>query len=763
MKRLRKIYFFGLMGAAGGLMGAALHQILLLGIFRSAAATLDRHAYDVVLGLLIGAPIGFFPSFMEGRSHYSTARAVRSGAIGALLGALGGMLSVPMSEILHNHLGGGIPGRACAVGLLGMTVGIAEGVHGGARWWRGIVGGLVGGLFAGALLEVLLERQSTYSDGAIVALTLLGLSISLFVSLFVNIFPDAWLEGLPGTKIDGQVYQLSRFYEPNEAVLGSDKKGQVFIWIPDARERHTSITLTHRGASLRHIAKAGVTLVNGNPVAECLLRNGDVIQIGSSRLCYRERRTSAEPHGEVKIASSGSEKISHVPAGEPGKEKLPVTIKFLTVAVAMLLSSVRLFATEASVHITQVQMFHGNKARVYVSITDPQGNPLPDSDRAQLEIFEAGKLVASQTLSEGWSVSSVLVLDLSGSMAGEKLRQAKDAIQRYVQLAPAPYRIALAGFSDRASLISGFDADRTALSSGLASLEAHGNTALQDAVAYALDLLNGEGRHTVLLVTDGRENKSVQFPGPAGAQSVIQAARDKSITVSVIGLGSDVDRTYLKNFEATGGTYLEAPQPNQLTGLFEKTLGTIAKEKMVEYDSELSPDGLREKVEARLVWRESGQSDKVANDVKQVIPPGFIPDVKGTLWPYVAGLLVLLALPGAWSFWLAAAAVRHFRSLQLQFLPAGSKYAGIRDPNGLELAAGQPVVTCPSCSRIHSSRSWRNNRCACMVEPLGRGAICIHRALPEWIRRSLDTLFAGRTTAEGRVWLCRCAGDKDGY
>ena len=41
MKRFRKIYFFALMGAFGGFTAAALHQILLLGIFAPLMSSLD--------------------------------------------------------------------------------------------------------------------------------------------------------------------------------------------------------------------------------------------------------------------------------------------------------------------------------------------------------------------------------------------------------------------------------------------------------------------------------------------------------------------------------------------------------------------------------------------------------------------------------------------------------------------------------------------------------------------------------------------------
>ena len=88
-----------------------------------------------------------------------------------------------------------------------------------ARYCRGACGDR-----RGAVLEIMLERQGTYSDGAIVALILLGVSISLFISLFVNVLSESWLEGLPGSKIAGQVYQLSRFHEPAEAYQGRNKK-----------------------------------------------------------------------------------------------------------------------------------------------------------------------------------------------------------------------------------------------------------------------------------------------------------------------------------------------------------------------------------------------------------------------------------------------------------------------------------------------------------------------------------------------------------
>jgi hypothetical protein len=155
---------------------------------------------------------------------------------------------------------------------------------------RGLAGGLAGGACAGLALEYLLPLQAVRAEGGIVPPVLIGLAISLTVALFVNVLADAWLEALPGADGAGRLYHLGKFRQPHEAVIGSDKKGAVFIWVRGAEPRHATITLTSAGASLRHLAGAGQTLVNGAAVWAHLLRDGDVLEIAGTRLRYRERR-----------------------------------------------------------------------------------------------------------------------------------------------------------------------------------------------------------------------------------------------------------------------------------------------------------------------------------------------------------------------------------------------------------------------------------------------------------------------------------------
>ena len=755
MKNLRKIYRFSLFGALGGLVASLLHQLVLLDLATPLFSANHPLIYDALLGVLIGAPIGFFPILVEVQSRYGLGRALRLGGLGAILGALGGAVAVPVSELLHNQLGGGIQGRATAVGLLGLAVGIAAAISGGSRWWRGPLGGLTGGVLAGVILELLLEHRTTYSDAAILAMILLGLSISLCVALFVNVFTEAWLEGLPPTKVAGHIFHLSRYREPNEAILGSDTKAGMYIWIAGAQPRHAAITLLRSGARIRHIAREGETLVNGNPIAEHILKENDELRVGPARFRYRERNAAREAPSTG--PASGKEE------GRKVKVHSAVTFKLILIGLALAATDHAWGANTPKVKITAIQMLPAKKVRVYVSLTGSNGEPLPDSLKVRLELKEQGRLVSSQTLSEGWSVDSVLVLDLSGSMRGEKLARAKEAAKLYVADAPDTYRIAVIGFADHASIVCPFTRNKNLLETRIDALSAGGNTALQDAIGSALEMLEGESRKALLVVTDGRENKSVAHAGTAGREYLIDTARKQSVTITAIGLGADVDAKYLQAFEATGGSYLQAPSPTQLAGLFQRTVRAIASEKVIEYESQLNADGLRDALEADLTVEAPGGAQQSVRDQHRIVAPGFIPAVKGNLAPYTLAILLLMAVPGMVSLGHSATGARRFRRIYLRILNDYSPYAGTRDPNGIPLERGRVVVVCPSCERPHDVRSWRNNRCACMLEPRGKGEVCYHRTYPGWLRRFLDFLSHRRTKATGREWLCRCAGDKDGY
>ena len=211
MKRLYRLYIFSVSGALGGIVAAWLHQQFFVDTLVKALSPSTRYLYLAYLGGVIGLPIGFLPTFIEGRGNYSLRGAIRVGLTGAVLGGMSGAIALPLAEWVHLWLGGGMRGRVSAwvlfASFVGVFVGIAEGRVGGARPWRGIFGGVAGGALTGIVLELLLGGSapppgdaaraqaaaeavgvsSKANDSAILALLLLGFFVARHTVALVEV------------------------------------------------------------------------------------------------------------------------------------------------------------------------------------------------------------------------------------------------------------------------------------------------------------------------------------------------------------------------------------------------------------------------------------------------------------------------------------------------------------------------------------------------------------------------------------------------
>ncbi len=286
----QRVIRFGLLGLAGGLLASWLHQVLLLERLSREMDGAERLGWLAILGGILGAVIAALPVLVDrlGRDPFS--QALRTGLLAALLGAFGGALALPGAEWLHAYLEGGLQGRMTAIALWGAAIGSAVGLRSGARAWRGLAGGIVGGLIAGMVIEQLLRDPESYAQSGILALLLVGLAISLGAALFVNVLSEAWLVGLEGSKHEGNVYHLAKYRAPAEAILGSAKSKDVLVWIADAAPQHAAIALSRNGARIRALSEGWPTLVDGAPIQQLELRDGQEIEVGGARFRYRQKR-----------------------------------------------------------------------------------------------------------------------------------------------------------------------------------------------------------------------------------------------------------------------------------------------------------------------------------------------------------------------------------------------------------------------------------------------------------------------------------------
>src|SRR5688572_31025992 len=121
---------------------------------------------------------------------------------------------------------------------------------------------------------------------------------------------------------------------------------------------------------------------------------------------------------------------------------------------------------------------------VTATVTDSQGRFVPGLRMEDFEVYEDGKLQKiSQFDSERVPVSLGIVFDSSGSMAGEKMTNAQDAVRRFLDDLLGPQdEVFLIRFDSRVSVLSDWTDNRGAVSRMVRSIRPNGGTALYDAM-----------------------------------------------------------------------------------------------------------------------------------------------------------------------------------------------------------------------------------------------------------------------------------------
>src|SRR5262245_48812436 len=149
---------------------------------------------------------------------------------------------------------------------------------------------------------------------------------------------------------------------------------------------------------------------------------------------------------------------------------------------------------------------------VTASVSDGTGRFVRGLAKGDFTIYEDGeRQEITHFSSDRTPVSLGIVLDTSGSMAGEKIQAAKAALNRFLfDLLDPQDEVFLYTFDDDPRLIQGWTSDRQALSRAMNHIRTDGATAMYDAIAEAMPLA-ARGRHqkkAILLISDGNDTTS---------------------------------------------------------------------------------------------------------------------------------------------------------------------------------------------------------------------------------------------------------------
>ena len=222
--------------------------------------------------------------------------------------------------------------------------------------------------------------------------------------------------------------------------------------------------------------------------------------------------------------------------------------------------------TGLEMSISQVDNAAYPTVSLYASFLDEDGNVIEGVDPSWVSVVEltadgteyVGTVSEVAQLTAEDAMALNLVLDQSGSMGDDdKIENAQSAAHTFVEETAnyAGTEVEITSFDDDVYNVQPFTTDQQLLSSAIDSVYPNGDTALYDALYWALQRTNLKtGSRVVIAFTDGIENDSSYTE-----DDVIELSRLTGIPVYIIGIGDDVEADDLRDLaEACNGAYYDA-------------------------------------------------------------------------------------------------------------------------------------------------------------------------------------------------------------
>lgn len=175
-------------------------------------------------------------------------------------------------------------------------------------------------------------------------------------------------------------------------------------------------------------------------------------------------------------------------------------------------------------------------------------------------------------------LSLVIMLDTSGSMAGDKLEQAKRSVIRMIEQMRPEDEVAFVRYDSFATLVQPMarvSSVKTSLIRQIQTLESGGGTnipaALAEGLAAVRDARSGRVQRMVL-VSDGLDSTRAE------AERLAEAAAERATTVSALGVGLDFDESYMASVARFGhGNFGFVKDAEALVRFLERELDQTAK------------------------------------------------------------------------------------------------------------------------------------------------------------------------------------------
>ena len=203
---------------------------------------------------------------------------------------------------------------------------------------------------------------------------------------------------------------------------------------------------------------------------------------------------------------------------------------------------------------------------VNATVTDQSGRFVPGLNKDDFRVYDDEQLqTVTHFNAERVPVSLGIVLDTSGSMDGDKMYAAKQALDRFLfQLIDPNDEVFLYRFDSSPELVEGWTRDKRRISESLNRIQPRGSTSLYDAVIDAIRLAQqGHNRKkAVVILSDGNDTSS-----RTDVFAVKQLIRETEVLVYAIGIDASGSVQYVSNqWSQRGGPVRPIPLPFPMPG-----------------------------------------------------------------------------------------------------------------------------------------------------------------------------------------------------
>jgi Ca-activated chloride channel homolog len=239
-----------------------------------------------------------------------------------------------------------------------------------------------------------------------------------------------------------------------------------------------------------------------------------------------------------------------------------------------------------------------------VTVTDKEGRYVAGLDHTAFAVYEDGVQQEISFFSDRDAPASIgVVFDVSGSMTGEKIRRAKNALVRFLQTSHPEDEYSLVSFNDFAELQLDRTRDSEMLLAQFGGIRPQGNTALYDAVALAVETVarSQYAKRALLVISDGEDNRSRSTFG-----QLRKKFQEAGVTVYTILIGPLLPRSnggaVMKQLaSASGGKSFFPSNEEAMSGAFEQIALELRHQYSVGYAStNLMSDGRWRRVKVKV-------------------------------------------------------------------------------------------------------------------------------------------------------------------